>query len=53
MKKIFILFFLAATFSYAQKKRATELGKVTIAELQMTSYVKDSTANALVLEEND
>ena len=52
MKKIFILFFLAATFSYAQKKRATELGKVTIAELQMTSYVKDSTANALVLEAN-
>tara|TARA_R110001632_G_scaffold29662_6_gene78598 strand:+ start:491 stop:2494 length:2004 start_codon:yes stop_codon:yes gene_type:complete len=50
MKKIlyiFISFF--CTQVYCQKERSTQLGQVTLEELKMTFYKKDSSASAVVL----
>ncbi|CAM1367967.1 conserved hypothetical protein [Tenacibaculum sediminilitoris] len=37
---------------YSQKKRSTTVGKISIKELKMVSYEKDTTANAVVLYEH-
>ena len=53
MKKgiIFITVFFI-TLSYAQKNKTTKLKGAKLGELKMTTYDKDSTANALVLYEH-
>jgi hypothetical protein len=51
MKKIFILFLLMSSLSYSQKERTFKLGKTTLEEIKMSTYEKDTTANALVLHE--
>jgi hypothetical protein len=53
MKKIaFVGLLLMVGFAYGQQKRfVPKMGKALIAELQMNQYEKDTTANALVLEE--
>ena len=48
---LFTLCLFLSTFSYAQKERSTKMGQATLNELEMTTYEKDSTANALVLYE--
>ncbi len=53
MKQLLALILLiSTTFSSAQKKRSTILGKTSLEELQMTVYAKDSTASAVVLYEH-
>tara|TARA_R110000787_G_scaffold3540_2_gene13789 strand:+ start:987 stop:2933 length:1947 start_codon:yes stop_codon:yes gene_type:complete len=52
MKRITILFLLVSSLVYSQKKRSTKVGSVTKEEVQMASYEKDTTANALVLYEH-
>jgi hypothetical protein len=52
MKKIAILLLLVTTLGYSQKKRSTKVGLATKEEIQMASYEKDTTANALVLFEH-
>ena len=52
MKKIVLLLLIFTCFSlYSQKEKSTQLGEVTLEELKMTIYEKDSTASALVLLE--
>ena len=48
MKKIFLGFFLISTLINSQE---IEYEKVTVDELKMTHYEKDSSANAVVLIE--
>lgn len=52
MKRITILLLLVSSLVYSQKKRSTKVGSVTKEEVQMASYEKDTTANALVLYEH-
>lgn len=53
MKKEFIIIFcLISILSFGQRKKSTSLGKTTIEELKLHIYEKDSTANALVLQEH-
>lgn len=52
MKRIVIVVFLClSNILFAQRGRSIKIGKTTLQELQMMSYEKDTTANALVLEE--
>ena len=43
---------MVSVVSFSQKKRSTKVGLTSIAELQLASYDKDTTANALVLYEH-
>lgn len=53
MKKIIlILAILLSMYGFGQKSKSTKTGKGTLAELQMETYEKDTTANALVLYEH-
>jgi hypothetical protein len=52
MKKIGILLLLVTSLGYSQKKRSTKVGLTTMQELEMVSYERDTTANALVLYEH-
>ncbi len=38
-------------FAYGQNYKSFQMGRTSLEELKMSSYVKDSTANAVVLEE--
>ena len=48
---MFFAFCFLTLVLYGQKDKSISLGKTSIAELQMRVYAKDSTADALVLEE--
>lgn len=51
-RNAFLIFVLTLSFAYGQNKEfVPQLGKAIIEELKMTRYEKDTTANALVLEE--
>lgn len=53
MKRIILLFTLfLVSQSYGQKEKSTKTGRTTLAELNMKSYEKDTTARALVLYEH-
>ncbi len=52
MNKISILLIFVVAIGYSQKKRSSNLGQITSQEVSMTSFKKDSTANALVLYEH-
>ena len=53
MKKITPLIILFFTlFSYSQKNTDYTFGQVTNEEINLTKYLKDTTANALVLYES-
>lgn len=52
MKKIIFLVLLSSIKIVAQKEKSTQLGQITLEELEMTSYAKDSLAGALVLYEH-
>ena len=43
---------MVSVVSFSQKKRSTKVGLTSIAELQLASYDKDTTTNALVLYEH-
>lgn len=51
MKRIIIVFLLIVNSIYSQNKKDLLLNKVTLEELKMKSYEKDTTSQALVLEE--
>ena len=51
-KIITIILCFGSLFLYGQKEKTTPIGEVTIEELKMQFYEKDSTANALVLYEH-
>ena len=50
--KILLCLLMVSVVSFSQKKRSTKVGLTSIAELQLASYDKDTTANALVLYEH-
>ena len=53
MKKFSLLLLLFfSTFSFSQKELSQKLGQVTLKELKMRFYEKDSTAKALILKEH-
>ncbi|MBL4904480.1 MAG: hypothetical protein JKZ00_00255 [Flavobacteriaceae bacterium] len=52
MKKIVYLVLFVSTLCLGQRGKTTKLGLTTMAELQMTTYEKDTTANAVVLYEH-
>ncbi len=53
MKRIILLLItIASTQSFSQKKRSTKIGNVKLKELSLTNYIKDTTANAVVLHEH-
>lgn len=53
MKKRFLVLFCLFSLSiFSQKKKSTKIGNVNIDELKMSTYEKDSTANAVVLFEH-
>ncbi|QMU65423.1 MAG: hypothetical protein GKR88_14780 [Flavobacteriaceae bacterium] len=52
MKKIALLVLIHITACYFAQRKSTKTGRATLAELNMKSYEKDSTARALVLYEH-
>lgn len=52
MKRITYLILLFTTIAYPQKEFRKKMGQVTKEELQIKTYSKDSTANAVVLYEH-
>ena len=52
MKKIVYLVLFVSTLCLGQRGKTTKLGLTTMADLQMTTYEKDTTANAVVLYEH-
>jgi hypothetical protein len=53
MKKLAIVFLLMISFAlFAQQNKSSAMGQVSLEELQMTIYDKDSTAAAVVLYEH-
>lgn len=53
MKKLlFVLFFISSSIVFSQKKKSSKIGNISIDELKLTKYDKDTTANALVLYEH-
>jgi len=51
MKKIFFILLFISSQVNAQKFEISKMNEVTLAELQMTHYEKDSSAYAVILEE--
>lgn len=52
MKKLSFLLLFIATACLAQEEKSTKIGLTTAKELQMPFYIKDTTANAVVLYEH-
>ena len=46
-----LLFLVSSLFIYSQEKNKPQDYRVSLSDLKLTSYAKDSTANALVLYE--
>ncbi len=52
MRKIAFAFLLVSMTLYSQEEKSTKMGQITLEELKMTTYEKDTTANAVVLYEH-
>ena len=53
MKKILsTLILLVTAISFSQKNKSSKIGNISLDELKMTRYSKDTTANAVVLNEH-
>lgn len=52
MRKIAFVFLFVSMALYSQEEKSTKMRQITLEELKMTVYEKDSTANAVVLYEH-
>ncbi|MBL4642170.1 MAG: hypothetical protein JKY44_01125 [Flavobacteriaceae bacterium] len=52
MKRITILLICIASIVYSQKEKSELIGQVTLKDLKLTTYTKDSTASSIILKEH-